>query len=777
MENAKSISGKLLRVTMSVVMAFSLSLGFSITQVGGAPTQAYAEGTDAADGAAAADLSLIIINEAGDQFYTGKAIEPFSGSVKAKVNGETKRIVEGKDYTVTYANNVEKGTATATLTGMGNYTGTVTKSFNIIEYKLTVAAEDGTVVGELSKDELAKLAASSTDNTEAVNYQYGTTVINVPAKQYVTIASLLANFGKTGATKITTTASDGFGYTYDASLATEGYFFPAQTAESNKVTEGKVQVPNILTLQWTSVSITSTAADASKTAASLEEKNDTVRSLMGVTEADYLDGNFAGKRFVTNVNNVTTDASKTLLEWAGFKDCGDQFYTGKAIEPYSGNPKGVNVHRLTEGKDYTVTYENNIKTGTATATMTGMGDYVGTVTKTFDIVEYTLTVQDGKGDIAAVLGTDDLANLAKVSTDNTKDVSYQYGTTVISVPAKCYVTFDALMEYANRTAEDASKISVAASDGFSFSFMNHGDESRYFFPAQTTEGYSTEGAVEVPEILTLQWASANITSTAADAATTALSNALDPEKAQTTVRNLLGATKADYADGNIAGKRFVTNVVNVSAEKTVTNFTDADYSQYYGASLRFVSTKGLMNGIDTATATFGVGKSMTRAEFATVLWRNACPEEAATFDSDADVRANTKNETGLADVEDGAWYTAAANWAVKSGVISGFLNKETGERTFVPNGEITMEQMVAVYGNLSDPEGVEAADLSVLDRFADGDAVSDWAQKSVAWAASKELIHGYDAEEGLRTIVPGEKIARERAATILTNAFELKIVK
>ena len=35
MGNTTSISGKLLRVALSVVMAFSLSLGYSITQAGG----------------------------------------------------------------------------------------------------------------------------------------------------------------------------------------------------------------------------------------------------------------------------------------------------------------------------------------------------------------------------------------------------------------------------------------------------------------------------------------------------------------------------------------------------------------------------------------------------------------------------------------------------------------------------------------------------------------------------------------------------------------------
>lgn len=40
-------------------------------------------------------------------------------------------LCEGTDYTVSYANNVEKGYATVTYTGKGNYTGSVTKTFKI----------------------------------------------------------------------------------------------------------------------------------------------------------------------------------------------------------------------------------------------------------------------------------------------------------------------------------------------------------------------------------------------------------------------------------------------------------------------------------------------------------------------------------------------------------------------------------------------------------------------------------------------------------------------
>lgn len=53
-------------------------------------------------------------------------------------------------------------------------------------------------------------------------------------------------------------------------------------------------------------------------------------------------------------------------------------YNGKAKKPT------VTVEGLTEA-DYVVSYKNNVKVGTATVTITGVGDVIGTVTKTFKI--------------------------------------------------------------------------------------------------------------------------------------------------------------------------------------------------------------------------------------------------------------------------------------------------------------------------------------------------------------------------------------------------------
>lgn len=58
--------------------------------------------------------------------YTREAVEP---GVTVELDGQT--LTAGTDYYVSYTDNINKGTATVTVTFMGNYKGTVTKMFEI----------------------------------------------------------------------------------------------------------------------------------------------------------------------------------------------------------------------------------------------------------------------------------------------------------------------------------------------------------------------------------------------------------------------------------------------------------------------------------------------------------------------------------------------------------------------------------------------------------------------------------------------------------------------
>ncbi|MBQ7184442.1 MAG: hypothetical protein IJR97_10715, partial [Clostridia bacterium] len=64
--------------------------------------------------------------------YNGKGRKPVP-TVTAKAGGQTVTLEKDKDYTVKYENNKQPGTATVTITGKGNYTGTIVKTFMIVE--------------------------------------------------------------------------------------------------------------------------------------------------------------------------------------------------------------------------------------------------------------------------------------------------------------------------------------------------------------------------------------------------------------------------------------------------------------------------------------------------------------------------------------------------------------------------------------------------------------------------------------------------------------------
>ncbi|HUM85087.1 MAG TPA: RICIN domain-containing protein [Lachnospiraceae bacterium] len=60
--------------------------------------------------------------------YTGSPVEP---DITVRCDGEV--LTLGRDYTVSYKNNIETGVASVTVTGTGNYLGTCSVSFGIVQ--------------------------------------------------------------------------------------------------------------------------------------------------------------------------------------------------------------------------------------------------------------------------------------------------------------------------------------------------------------------------------------------------------------------------------------------------------------------------------------------------------------------------------------------------------------------------------------------------------------------------------------------------------------------
>ena len=106
----------------------------------------WADGTTAAKSLkwtiAKASVKAATVTAIQDQDFTGAAVKPVptvkltvtQGSGQQAVK-KTLTLKSGTDYTVSYKNNVNPGTASLTITGKGNFTGTLTRTFKIVKAK------------------------------------------------------------------------------------------------------------------------------------------------------------------------------------------------------------------------------------------------------------------------------------------------------------------------------------------------------------------------------------------------------------------------------------------------------------------------------------------------------------------------------------------------------------------------------------------------------------------------------------------------------------------
>ena len=102
--------------------------------------------------------SSVDVSGLGKKTYTGKAIRP---AITVRVG--SKKLKEGRDYSVEYKNNTKVGTATLTITGDGSYYGTASKKFTIIP--------KGTEITTLASRSKGFKASWKTVNKQVTGYQ------------------------------------------------------------------------------------------------------------------------------------------------------------------------------------------------------------------------------------------------------------------------------------------------------------------------------------------------------------------------------------------------------------------------------------------------------------------------------------------------------------------------------------------------------------------------------------------------------------------------------
>ena len=113
----------------------------------GAPVAALADETAGEVGAAQAEYGAMSISNAVVELYKTSFVytsNEVPQNVIVKLNGET--LTKDVDYTVEYDGLIEVGTHTATITGIGNYNGKITYSFEIVHIQYPDVPLDSWVV-------------------------------------------------------------------------------------------------------------------------------------------------------------------------------------------------------------------------------------------------------------------------------------------------------------------------------------------------------------------------------------------------------------------------------------------------------------------------------------------------------------------------------------------------------------------------------------------------------------------------------------------------------
>ena len=346
--------------------------------------------------------------------YDGTAKEP-----EVTVKDGTKVLVVGTDYTVSYSNNINAGTATVTITLKGNYSGTITKTFTIERSKTATATASDKVYTGANQVGVIGTNVDLVGTTSATNV--GTyTATATPKANYAWADG--STDAKTLTWKITEKASSDIVatlsetvYTYDGTakeptvtvkdgtkVLVAGTDYDVEYIDN--VNAGTATVTITLKGNYSGTITKTFTIERAKTAtAAASDKIYTGELQTGVTGVNV---NLVGVLSATNIGTYTATATpKTNYAWADGSTTSKTLtwkitaksgtditaslssttyvYDGTAKEPTVSVKDGTKT--LTAGTDYTVSYSNNINAGTATVTITLKGNYSGTITKTFTI--------------------------------------------------------------------------------------------------------------------------------------------------------------------------------------------------------------------------------------------------------------------------------------------------------------------------------------------------------------------------------------------------------
>ena len=724
-------------------------------------------------------LSKVTIGDFPDKTYTGLSIQP----VVVPVDGNT-ALTEDTDYTVSYGANTNVGKATITVTGTGNYTGTVCKEWNIIPAVLIISgvtvadktyngSADATVTAvafnglkngeklEIGTDYEVIGAAFNDENVDTANKVTGTVALKVTgtAKNYTLSSTAFEQAAAIGQADYTGTASTTVNIVKGRSTAqigtlTAADFFPeGQMPGGAKITAWSLTSPTTAILSAVSVGGGKLTYLSAKNIATASEESGSVT----IATTNYKD-----------ITATLTFHPTDKLVQDGFK-----FENGSVTKTYG--DEDFTLTATGEVKGSTVTYESSepavaeVDSATGKVTIKGVGTAIitakATATEDYDEAAATCTLTVGKKPIA--IPAADATVFTYNGTEQTyalaEDGAYTItGNKQTNANETGYAVTVALKDTANTQWADGTTANKTYTFviGTAVITVKAKDQTAYVgdkAPALGEDSYTVSGLVGEEKLTTQP----TVKYVGADGSEIA------PDMTKTgEVKILAGgaAASGNYTIRYEDGKLTITTRPSSGggSSRPSTHPVKAEVSKDPDGSVSFSKTSAAKGDKVTITVKpdrhYEVDEVIVRDSKGKQLTVKDNGDGTYTFEMPADkvtVEPTFSWVNPFADVANSAYYVDAVEWMLKREVTQG-----TTETTFSPNLNCTRAQIVTFLWRAA---GSPAPKGTVS--FADVPADSYYA-KAVAWAVENGITGG----TGNGLFSPDATCTRAQSAAFLYRA-------
>ena len=333
-------------------------------------------------------IAKATVNGLTDKVYNGQ-----EQTQNIQVQLDTKTLTQDKDYQISYTKNLNVGTATVTITGIGGYSGTVKKTFKITAYDLSV--DESHLIGGFPKDGMS-VSYTKGGCTPEANLSFNGVELAVKKDYTVSYSNNKKITDPTDVKKPTIT------------IKGKGNFKGTKTISFNITKRNLTEEPvDIVVSDMPYVNKAGkyiskpvlTDSNGKKLAAGTDYEKTITYTLTDTGEAldktsipavrSSIKVTITGKGSYEGTMEATYRIATSSFSSAKITIT-PQSYTGSAVTL---TEKDITVKLgkdtvLTYGKDYEIvegSYQNNVKKGTASVMIKGIGDYAGTKTVKFKI--------------------------------------------------------------------------------------------------------------------------------------------------------------------------------------------------------------------------------------------------------------------------------------------------------------------------------------------------------------------------------------------------------